>query len=79
MKYLDETGWKLHGQDRWLFVAANKDSAVFRIEKTRTRLSLMQLLEEKKLGMICSDRCGIYDLWPVNRRRCAGRISNGIL
>jgi transposase len=69
VKYADETGWKLHGQDRWLFVAADQSSAVFRIEKARTRVSLMQLLNEKKQGFICSDRHGIYDLWPLNRRQ----------
>jgi transposase len=68
VKFVDETGWKLHGQDRWLFVAANKNKAVFRIEKARTRPALLQLLDVKQ-GVICSDRHGIYDLWPLNRRQ----------
>jgi transposase len=67
-KHVDETGWKLHGQDRWLFVAADKNKAVFRIEKTRTRPALLQLLDAKQ-GVICSDRHGIYDLWPLSKRQ----------
>lgn len=68
VKYVDETSWKLHGQDRWLFVAANLHQAVFRIEKSRTHPSLLRLLNGKARGTICSDRCGIYDLWPLHRR-----------
>jgi len=68
IKYVDETGWKLHGQDRWLFVGACKNKAVFRIERTRTRPALLQLLDAKQ-GIICSDRHGIYDLWPLRRRQ----------
>jgi transposase len=69
VKYVDETSWKLHGQDRWLFVAATQDQAVFRIEKTRTHPSLLRLLDGKARGTICSDRCGIYDLWPLDKRQ----------
>jgi transposase len=68
LKYVDETGWKLHGQDRWLFVGACKNKVALRIERTRTRPALLQLLDVKK-GIICSDRHGIYDLWPVTRRQ----------
>jgi len=67
-KYVDETGWKLHGQDRWLFVGACKNKVAFRIERTRTRPALLQLLDPKQ-GIICSDRHGIYDLWPLERRQ----------
>jgi transposase len=67
-KYVDETGWKLHGQDRWLFAAVDRDKAVFRIEKTRTRPALLRLLDVRQ-GVICSDRFAIYDLWPLARRQ----------
>jgi transposase len=69
VKYVDETSWKLHGQERWLFVAANQHQVVFRIEKTRTHPSLLRLLNGKARGTICSDRCGIYDLWPLDKRQ----------
>lgn len=68
VKYVDETGWKMHGQDRWLFVAAGRNKVAFRIERTRTRPALLQLLDVRE-GIICSDRHGIYDLWPLNRRQ----------
>jgi transposase len=68
VKYVDETGWKLKGVDQWLFTAAGPDAAVFRIERSRTRESLKNLLHGQLTGVFCSDRAGIYDLIPLNRR-----------
>ncbi len=68
VKYVDETGWKQKGKSRWLFVAATDREAVFRIEKTRTYPALLRLLGGEALGVICSDRAAIYDLWPLGRR-----------
>jgi transposase len=69
VKYLDETGWKLHGKRRTLFVAATEHAALFGIERNRTYPGLMRVLDEQMLGMICSDRCSIYDYWPLERRQ----------
>ena len=68
VKYVDETGWKQQGKGRWLFVAATDREAVFRIEKNRTHPALMRVLGGRTLGVICSDRAGIYNLWPLGRR-----------
>ena len=73
VKYVDETGWKLHGKSRWLFVAATGRESIFRIEKSRTYPAFLRLLGEQVSdkpaeGVICSDRFGIYDLWPLKRR-----------
>lgn len=37
VKYVDETGWKLRGKSRWLFVSADQEQVIFRIDKARTR------------------------------------------
>ena len=68
VKYVDETGWPLHGQRRTLFVAATKQAALFRIEKDRNRPAFKKLLDEKLAGVFCTDRAGIYDLLPLRRR-----------
>jgi transposase len=69
VKYVDETTWPLKGKDRWLYVGATKDAAVFRIEKARNRPSLRKLLGDGKLrGTFCTDRAAIYDLLPPRRR-----------
>jgi transposase len=70
VKYLDETAWFRRGTPNWLFVAATRGEAVFRIERTRTRASLEQLLGGKPpRHACCSDRAGLYDLLPARRRQ----------
>jgi len=72
VKYVDETGWKLKGRGRWLFVAADGagEQVVFRVERNRTRDGLTALLGgDVGTGVFCTDRAGIYDLLPVGRRR----------
>jgi transposase len=73
VKYVDETGWKQKGQDRWLFAAASAAakavaSVVFRVDTARTRPALKALLGGRVRGVFCTDRAGIYDLIPVGRR-----------
>lgn len=68
VKYVDETTWPRKGLDRWLFVAATKDAAVFRIEKARNRPGFKKLLDGKLRGTFCTDRASIYDLLPPKRR-----------
>jgi transposase len=70
VKHVDETGWPLKGKQRWLFVAATKDAAVFRIEKARNRPSFKRLLGGGRLrGTFGTDRAGIYDLLAARRRQ----------
>jgi transposase len=69
VKYVDETGWKLKGKSRWLFVSADADQTVFRVEKARTRTGLAALLGGGKLrGVFCTDRAGIYDALSLSKR-----------
>lgn len=74
VKHVDETGWPLKGEPRWLFAAATKQAAVFRIEKARNRPSFERLLggdsggSRRLRGTFVTDRAGIYDLLPARRR-----------
>ena len=43
VKYVDETGWKLRGKSRWLFVSADSQQVIFRIDRARTRLAFAAL------------------------------------
>ena len=43
VKYVDETGWKLRGKSRWLFVSADSQQVIFRIERARTRPAFVAL------------------------------------
>ena len=73
VKYVDETGWKRKGIDRWLFAAATSgasvgDAAVFHVARHRIRSSLKALLNGKLRGVFCTDRFGIYNIIPLKRR-----------
>jgi transposase len=65
-KNVDETGWKRAG--KFLWVAATKDLAVFHLDPCRNRDALHQLLGVPIKGTICTDRFGVYEKVPIQRR-----------
>src|SRR5271157_142416 len=65
-KNVDETGWKRAG--RFLWVAATPSLAVFHLDPCRNRDAMHQLLGPKVQGTICTDRFGVYEQVPVQRR-----------
>jgi transposase len=75
IKYVDETGWKLRGKSRWLFVSADREQVVFRIDKARTRLAFAALYGDdvgrggRPRGVFCTDRAGIYDVLSIKTRQ----------
>lgn len=69
VKYVDETGWALKGNGRWLWVCAGKDHVVFRIDRERTRAGLKGLLNQRIRGYFCTDRFGVYDLVKPSKRQ----------
>ncbi len=72
VKYVDETGWKLRGKGRWLFVSADREQVVFRIDKARTRGAFAALYGGgggRPRGVFCTDRAGIYDMLSIEDRQ----------
>jgi len=83
VKYVDETGWKLRGKRRWLFVSADRAQVVFRIDKARTRGAFQALYgggggrastsstqpRRPPRGVFCTDRAGIYDMLKLTHRQ----------
>ena len=65
-KNVDETGWKRAG--RFLWVAATRALAVFHLDPCRNRDAMHELLGPKVKGTICTDRYGVYEEVPLNRR-----------
>jgi transposase len=65
-KNVDETGWKHAG--RFLWVAATRSLAVFHLDPCRNRDAMHELLGRKINGTICTDRFGVYEKVPVERR-----------
>lgn len=70
VKYVDETGWRLRGKSRWLFVSADRGQVIFRIDRARTRGAFQALLGGgRPRGAFCTDRAGIYDMLKLNNRQ----------
>ena len=70
VKYVDETGWRLRGKGRWLFVSADQEQVIFRIDKARTRGAFQALLGGgRPRGAFCTDRAGIYDMLSIKHRQ----------
>jgi transposase len=81
VKYVDETGWKLRGKSRWLFVSADQEQVIFRIDKARTRVAFAALYggggrtskspvkPRPPRGVFCTDRAGIYDMLSIKHRQ----------
>jgi transposase len=71
VKNADETRWKQGAKLRWLWVAATRQLAVFRISRRRNRQGLQLLLGQQPQGTLISDRLGAYHLLGnANRQVC---------
>jgi transposase len=66
VKHVDETSWRRAAH--WLFAAASAVASAFALAHARTYGALKQLLGETVRGTLCTDRFGIYDRHPLERR-----------
>lgn len=75
VKHVDETGWRRAG--RWLWAAATRTAACFRIGRDRNFRGLQDLLGGKDVfGVVCSDRHGLYNrLKPARRAVCWAHLT----
>ncbi len=69
VKHADETSWKLAGKLCWLWGAATASVAVFVIHAKRSALGCVALLGTEIQGILCSDRWGVYNQVPAERRQ----------
>jgi len=68
---VDETGWYLGGENRWLWTAATPEGAIFRVAEDRHSDRLTELLGPDFDGIVTSDRWWAYGLLdPEQRQAC---------
>lgn len=65
----DETGWRLDGDNHWLWNLSNKKISVNHIDKSRGRKVLFKLLGEDYGGVVIADFLSVYDKYK-NIQRC---------
>lgn len=51
----DETGWRVNGQNHWLWVFTNKDAALYQIDKSRGSKVVDKILGKEYHGVLISD------------------------
>ena len=63
VKYVDETGWRINGQNHWLwaFIAEKEAIALYKIERSRGSKVPLKMLGKKHDGITVSDFYSAYD------------------
>jgi transposase len=69
IKHADETSWKLRGRLCWLWAGATAGVVAFVIHAKRSAAGLLALLGGEIQGILCSDRWGVYNQVPTERRQ----------
>ncbi len=68
---VDETGWFLAAENRWIWTATSAQGAIFRIAEDRHSDRLTELLGSDFQGIVTSDRWWAYGLLdPEQRQAC---------
>ena len=71
----DETGWRVNGQNHWLWVFTNKDTALYLIDKSRGSKVVSNILGEKYDGVLTTDFYSSYHkLKALAKQRCLAHL-----
>ena len=71
----DEMGWRVNGENHWLWVFTNKDAALYQIDKSRGSKIIGNILGEKYQGVLVSDFYSAYNkLQALAKQRCLGHL-----
>lgn len=73
--HADETGWKVNGENRWLWKFSNKKVCVSHIDQSRGQKVVESILGNDYAGTLISDFLSAYNKIPVkNKQRCLVHI-----
>jgi transposase len=69
--HADETGWKVNGQNHWLWKFSNKNICISHIDKSRGSKVVENILGKEYGGVIISDFLSAYNAIPAKaKQRC---------
>ncbi len=71
---VDETGWRLRGQTRWLWTSAAERATLFHLGRSRGARELCRLLGADYHGVVTSDRWSAYRIC-ARRQLCWAHLS----
>jgi len=71
----DETGWRVGGENWWLWVFTNKDATLYQIDKSRGSKVVRDVLGKEYQGILSSDFYSAYnELKALAKQRCVGHL-----
>ena len=73
VNHIDETSWHKNGVLMWLWVMANKTSALFMIHSRRSWEAFQELILDWK-GILVSDGYNVYCKWVGLRQTCLSHL-----
>jgi len=68
--HIDETGWRLNGKNHWLWAFINKRLAYYKVDQSRGRRVVKEILPDDYGGTIITDFYGVYFNLPYKRQKC---------
>ena len=72
---VDETGWRVNGDNHWLWVFTNKETALYLIDKSRGGKVVRLILGEKYEGALTTDFLSTYNKFEARlKQRCLAHL-----
>jgi len=68
--YADETGWRIDGDNGWLWSFANKDLSFYIIDRSRGQHVVNEVLGETYNGVLITDFYGAYNAIDCDKQKC---------
>ena len=68
--YADETGWRIDGDNGWLWSFANKDLSFYVIDRSRGQQVVNEVLGETYDGVLITDFYGAYNAIDCDKQKC---------
>lgn len=72
--HVDETGWRIDGDNGWLWSFSNDDISVYAIDPSRGQCVVEDILGEVFSGVLCSDFYGAYHKIDSRKQKCWAHI-----
>ncbi len=72
-KHIDETSWRINGQNNWLWIFINKEVALYVVEKQRSSKVPIEVLGNQENKFITTDRHSAYNVL-VEKTGCLQQV-----
>ena len=72
-KHIDETSWRINGQNNWLWIFINKEVALFVVDKHRNSNVPVEVLGNQKDKFVTTDRYSAYNVL-VEKTKCLQQV-----